>query len=156
MRRARALRGIAPTGRKLVFTRVLDAPRWLVFDAWTRPEMLKHWFGPRGWSLVVCEIDLKVGGNWRFVLRGPNGQELGMRGVYREIVRPERTVYTETFDGMPGESLVSGVLAEHDGKTKLMATVRHGGGWSTVRSPSPEWRKAWAQATTAELLASVA
>jgi uncharacterized protein YndB with AHSA1/START domain len=156
MRRVEAWRVIAPTERKLVFTRVLDAPRRLVFDAWTRPEMLKHWFGPHGWSLVVCEIDLRVGGRWRFVLRDPDGTEMGMRGVYREIVAPERTVYTETFDGMPGESLVTGVLAEHDGKTKLTATVRCRGRRSTLRPPSPAWRTAWPTATTAELLASVA
>jgi uncharacterized protein YndB with AHSA1/START domain len=156
MRRAGALRVTAPTERKLVFTRVLDAPRCLVFDAWTRPEMLKHWFGPRGWSLMVCEIDLRVGGSWRFVLRGPDGDEMGMRGVYREIVRPERTVYTETFDGMPGETLVTGILAEHDGKTKLTATVRYGSGQSVRRPLSPAWCRACPSATTAELLASVA
>jgi uncharacterized protein YndB with AHSA1/START domain len=156
MRRAGELRVIAPTERKLVFTRVLDAPRSLVFDAWTKPEMLKHWFGPRGWSLVVCEIDLRVGGRWRFVLRGPDGAEIGMRGVYREIVRPERTVYTETFDHIPGQSLVTGVLAEHGGQTMLTATVLYDRERFATESSLAARCTAWPRTTTAELLTSVA
>src|SRR5580704_17901697 len=95
-----------PTEREIVMMRIFDAPRRLVFDALTKPELLKRWFGPRGWSLVVCEVDLRVGGAWRFVMRGPDGREMGMRGVYREIVPPERTVHTEKFDDFPGESIV--------------------------------------------------
>ena len=112
-----------PSDREVVLTRVFDAPRELVYDALTKPELLKRWFGPRGWSLVVCEVDLRVGGAWRFVLRGPDGAEMGMRGVYRELVRPERTVHTESFDDYPGESVVTGVLVERDGKTTLTGTV---------------------------------
>ena len=112
-----------PSDREVVLTRVFDAPRELVYDALTKPELLKRWFGPRGWSLVVCEVDLRVGGAWRFVLRGPDGSEMGMRGVYRELVRPERTVHTESFDDYPGESVVTGVLVERDGKTTLTGTV---------------------------------
>jgi len=112
-----------PTEREIVLTRVFDAPRSLVFDAMTRPELLRRWFGPRGWSLVVCEVDLKVGGAWRFVLRGPDGTEMGMRGVYREIVPPERSVHTESFDDFPGESLVTTTLVEQGGKTRLTGTV---------------------------------
>ena len=72
-------------------------PRRLVYDAFTQPELLKRWFGPRGWSLVVCEVDLRVGGAWRYVLRGPDGKEMGMSGVYRELalldrLRPHREV----------------------------------------------------------------
>ena len=77
-------------------------PRQLVFDAFTKPELLKRWFGPRGWSLAVCEVDLRVGGGFRFVLRGPDGKQMGMRGVYREIVPPERSVHMESFDDYPG------------------------------------------------------
>jgi uncharacterized protein YndB with AHSA1/START domain len=142
--------------RKIVFSRVLDAPRSLVFDAWTRPEMLKHWFGPRGWSLVVCEVDLRVGGRWRFVLRGPGRTQIGMRGVYREIVAPERTVYTETFDHIPGQALVTGVLAEHGGQTKLTATVLYHQSTSAAQASPAAWSTAWPRATTADLLASVA
>ena len=109
--------------REIVMTRVFDAPRQRVFAAFTRPELLKRWFGPRGWSLVVCEVDLKVGGTFRFVLRGPDGTEMGMRGVYREIVPPERSVHMESFDQFPGESQVTTVLVEQEGKTTLTATV---------------------------------
>ena len=103
--------------------RVFDAPRRLVFDAFTKPELLKRWFGPRGWSLVVCEIDLRVGGGFRFVLRSPEGREMGMRGVYREIVPPERSIHMESFDDFPGESQVTGVFVEERGKTTLTVTV---------------------------------
>jgi uncharacterized protein YndB with AHSA1/START domain len=109
--------------REVVMTRIFDAPREMVFDAFTRPELLKRWFGPRGWSLVVCEVDLRVGGGFRFVLRGPDGKDMGMRGVYREIVRPERSVHIETFDDYPGESQVTSVLVEEGGRTTFTASV---------------------------------
>src|SRR3954453_7826936 len=109
--------------REVVMTRLFDAPREMVFDAFSKPELLKRWFGPRGWSLVVCEVDLKVGGGFRFVLRGPDGREMGMRGVYREILPPERSVHMESFDDYPGESQVTAVMVEHAGKTTLTATV---------------------------------
>jgi uncharacterized protein YndB with AHSA1/START domain len=107
-----ALKVTTPTDREIVLTRVFDAPRRLVFDAFTKPELLKRWFGPRGWSLVVCEVDLKVGGTFRFVLEGPDGKKMGMRGIYREIVPPERSVHMESFDDFPGESQVITVLVE--------------------------------------------
>lgn len=69
-----------PSDRELVATRSFDAPRELVFEAWTSPGLLRRWYGPRGWSLVVCEIDLRVGGAWRFVSRKPDGREVGQRG----------------------------------------------------------------------------
>jgi uncharacterized protein YndB with AHSA1/START domain len=112
-----------PTDREIVMTRVFDAPRHLVWDAFTKPELLKRWFGPRGWSMVVCEMDLRVGGGFRFVLRSPDGKEMGMRGVYREIVPPERSVHMESFDDYPGESQVTGAFVEQGGQTTLTATV---------------------------------
>lgn len=112
-----------PTEREIVMTRVFEAPRRLVFDAMTKPELLKRWFGPRGWSLTVCEVDLKVGGAWRFVLGGPNGREMSMHGVYREIMRPEGSVHTEIIDPFPVESIVTTVLEEENGKTTLIGTV---------------------------------
>ncbi len=112
-----------PSDREVVLTRVFDAPRHLVFDALTKPELLKRWFGPRGTSLISCEVDLRVGGAWRYVLRGSDGREMGMGGVYREIVPGERTIHTEDFDDYPGESIVTTILTEHDGKTTLTATV---------------------------------
>jgi uncharacterized protein YndB with AHSA1/START domain len=123
MKNTGTLQVTTPTQREIVLTRVFDAPRRLVFDAFTKPELLKRWFGPRGWSLVVCEVDLKVGGKWRFVLRGPDGKDMGMSGVYREIMAPDRSVHTESFDDFPGESLVTTVLVEDRGRTTLTATV---------------------------------
>jgi uncharacterized protein YndB with AHSA1/START domain len=123
MKNTGALKVTTPTDREIVMTRVFDAPRHLVFDAFTKPELLKRWFGPRGWSLVVCEVDLKVGGAFRFVLRSPDGKDMGMRGVYSEIVPPERSVHMESFDDYPGESQVTGVYVEQGGKTTLTATV---------------------------------
>jgi uncharacterized protein YndB with AHSA1/START domain len=112
-----------PTEREIVLTRVFDASRALVFDALTKPELLTRWYGPRGWSLVVCEVDLTVGGAWRFVLRGPDGADTGMRGVYREIAPPGRLVSTEAFDDFPGESLATIVLTEDGGRTTFTNTL---------------------------------
>jgi uncharacterized protein YndB with AHSA1/START domain len=123
MKNTGTLKVTTPSPREIVLTRVFNAPRHMVYDAWTKPELLKRWFGPRGWSLAVCEVDLRVGGKWRFVLRGPSGQEMGMHGVYRELQPPERSVHTESFDDFPGESIVTGVLVEKDGKTMMTATI---------------------------------
>ena len=111
--------------REIVLTRVFDAPRHLVFEAWTRPDLVMRWLGPRDWPLVVCEIDLRVGGAYRFVARGPGGAEMGWSGVYREIVPPEKLVHTEAFDERwyPGDSLVTTVLTEQDGRTTVTSTV---------------------------------
>ena len=113
--------------REIVITRAFDAPRKLVFDAFTRPELLKQWLlGPDGWSMPVCEIDLKVGGKYRYVWRrDKDGTEMGMGGVYREIVAPERIVATEKFDQSwyPGESVGTSVLTEQGGKTTLTQTI---------------------------------
>jgi uncharacterized protein YndB with AHSA1/START domain len=123
MKNTGTLKVTTPSDREIVLTRVFDAPRHLVFDAFSKPELLKRWFGPRGWSLVVCEVDLKVGGGFRFVMRGPDGREMGMRGVYREIAPPERSVHMESFDDYPGESQVTAVFVEQEGKTRLTVTV---------------------------------
>lgn len=123
MKNTGTLKVTTPSDREIVLTRVFDAPRHLVFDAFSKPELLKRWFGPRGWSLVVCDVDLRVGGGFRFVLRGPDGREMGMRGVYRELVPPERSVHMESFDDFPGESQVTAVFAEQGGKTTMTATV---------------------------------
>jgi uncharacterized protein YndB with AHSA1/START domain len=115
-----------PSEREIAMTRVFDAPASMVFDAWTKPELLKRWLGVRnGWSFAVCEVDLKVGGAYRFVWRGPDGAEMGMGGVYREIVQPERIVATEKFDDpwYAGEALDTMVFVEQDGKTTVTTTV---------------------------------
>jgi uncharacterized protein YndB with AHSA1/START domain len=112
-----------PSDREIEMTRLFDAPRQLVFDAFTNPAHVPHWFGPRGWSVPVCEIDLRQGGSWRYVLSGPEGEEMGMSGVYKEITPPERIVTTESFDDYPGESLNTLTLTEEDGKTRYTVTV---------------------------------
>ena len=113
--------------REIVITRAFDAPRKLVFDAFTKPELVKQWLlGPDGWSMPICEIDLKVGGKYRYVWRrDKDGTEMGMGGVYREIVAPERIVATEKFDQSwyPGEAVGTFVLAEQAGKTTLTETI---------------------------------
>jgi uncharacterized protein YndB with AHSA1/START domain len=114
-----------PSDREIVMTRVFDAPRRLVFDAWTKPELIRRWLGVRaGWSMVVCEVDLRVGGTYRYVWRGPDG-DMGMGGVYREVVRPERLVCTEKFDQpwYEGEAIDTLVMVEHGGRTTVTTTV---------------------------------
>jgi uncharacterized protein YndB with AHSA1/START domain len=113
-----------PGDREILMTRVFDAPRHLVFKAFTKPELLKRWLlGPPGWEMVVCEVDLKVGGTYHFRWRNTDGTEMGMRGVYREIVPPERVVSAESFefgcDTQSGEQLGTTVLNEQGGKTTL-------------------------------------
>lgn len=114
-----------PSDREIAMTRVFDAPRDLVFDAYTKPDLLQLWLGPPGWSLAVCEVDLKVGGTYRFVWRGSDGTEMGLRGVYREIAPPERLVSTETFDDpwYPGEAVSTLVLTKQGGRTSLTNTI---------------------------------
>ena len=129
VKNAGTLQVTTPSEREITMTRVFDAPRSLVFDAWTKPELLKRWLGVRGgWSMAVCEVDLKVGGRFRFVWRkGSDGPEMGMGGVYREIVRPERLVNTESFDDpwYAGEALDTMVLVEQGGRTTVTTTVRY-------------------------------
>ncbi len=115
-----------PSDREIEMTRVFDAPRNLVFDAYTKPELVRRWLlGPPGWTMTVCEIDLTMGGKYRYEWRGPAGEELGMGGVHREIVRPERIVCTQLFDQdwTGGETLGTLVLTEHNGKTTVANTV---------------------------------
>jgi uncharacterized protein YndB with AHSA1/START domain len=123
MKNTGSLKVTLPSDREVMMTRVFDAPRHLVFEAFTKPELLKQWFGPRGWSLSLCEVDHRVGGGFRFVLRGPDGREMGMRGKYCEIVPPERSVHMESFDDFPGESQVTSVFTEQGGKTIFTATI---------------------------------
>jgi uncharacterized protein (TIGR03086 family) len=115
-----------PSDTEIVITRTFDAPRHLVFAALTEPDLLVRWHGAHGWTLETCEVDLRVGGAWRFVSRGPGGAEMAMFGVYREIERPHRLVHTESFEGSDaGEAVVTTVLAEDGGTTTFTATVRY-------------------------------
>src|SRR5262245_21642108 len=114
-----------PSDREIVLTRLFDAPRRLVFDAMTRPEHVRRWWGilDEEHSVSVCEIDLRPGGRWRFVGRGPKGDFPAFYGVYREISPPDRLVYTEIFEPFPdAESLVTAVLTEEGGNTRLTVT----------------------------------
>ena len=126
MRYAGTLEVTTPTEREIVVTRDFDAPRGLVFDAHTKPELVRQWLlGPPGWTMPVCEIDLRVGGVYRYVWRNAAGKDMGMGGVFREIVPPERLVATEAFDESwyPGEALDTTVLTEEGGTTRLTLTV---------------------------------
>ena len=109
-------------------SRSFDAPRRLVFEAFTKPEFLKQWWGLRGSTLAVCEIDLKPGGAWRFVLRGPDGSEHPFKGVFREITPPEKLVRTLIYD-VPmvrdHEAVETLVFVEEDGRTTLTTTTLH-------------------------------
>jgi uncharacterized protein YndB with AHSA1/START domain len=113
--------------REIYFTRLFDAPRTLVWEAHTKPEYVKRWLlGPGDWSMPVCEIDLKVGGRYRYVWRHADGREMGMGGVFREVTKPERLVTTELFDEdwTGGEAVNTTAFAEQvGGKTTLTTTV---------------------------------
>jgi uncharacterized protein YndB with AHSA1/START domain len=122
------LKVTTPTDREIVLTRTFDAPRRLVFDAFTKPELVQRWLlGPPGWSMPVCEIDLRVGGSYYYLWRNTDGSEMGLRGVFREIVPPERLVNTQNFefgcDAQSEESLVTAVLTEQEGRTTLTSTM---------------------------------
>lgn len=116
-----------PSDTTIVLTRVFDAPRQLVFEVMSRPEHVRRWWGNLGdgYTVPVCEIDLRIGGKWRFVNAHPNG-EAGFHGVYLEIDAPGRLVFTEIFEPFPdSESVVTSVLTEENGKTRLTATCTY-------------------------------
>jgi uncharacterized protein YndB with AHSA1/START domain len=109
--------------RELVVTRVIDAPRQLVFKAWTRPEHIARWWGPQGYTTIHCDMDIRPGGTYHVGMRSPHGTEHWKRGVYREIVEPERIVFTfawQNADGTLGHELLTTVtFAEAGTKTRL-------------------------------------
>jgi len=116
-----------PSEREICMTRVFNAPRQLVFEVMSKPEHVKRWWGclGEGYSVPVCEIDFRVGGKWRFVNRHPAG-EAAFYGEYLEIAPPGRVVFTEIFEQFPDTvSVVTSVLTEEGGKTRLTATVRY-------------------------------
>jgi uncharacterized protein YndB with AHSA1/START domain len=125
----RALRVGARGERELEMVRAFDAPRNLVYDAYTKPELVQRWLlGPPGWTMPVCEIDLRVGGAFRFVWRNESdGREMGMGGVYQEIVTHEKVVNTEKFDDpwYPGNAVNTTTFVERAGRTTLTMTVRY-------------------------------
>ena len=116
-----------PSEREIRMTRLFNAPRHLVWEAMSKPEHIKRWWGclGEGYSVPVCEVDLRPGGKWRFVNRHPKG-EAEFYGEYREIVPPERVVFTEIFAPFPDAgSLVTAVLTEENDKTRLTVTAQY-------------------------------
>ena len=115
-----------PSDTEIVMTREFNAPRELLFDAWTKPEHVRRWWGLRGSKVPVCEIDLRVGGKWRWVLGEPESGEHAFSGVYLEIVRPERLVRTEWYEAIPGaEYVLTQTFTESDGKTTLRQHLKY-------------------------------
>jgi uncharacterized protein YndB with AHSA1/START domain len=115
-----------PTDEQILITREFDAPRHLVYKAWTTPELVKRWWSGGHGEVTIAEIDLRVGGTWRYVMVANEGFEVGFHGEYREIVPDERIVSTEVYEGMPeGEALNTLTLTEADGRTTLSILVQH-------------------------------
>jgi uncharacterized protein YndB with AHSA1/START domain len=122
-----ALTVTTPSDREIVLTRAFDAPRDLVFEAWTRPEHVRHWWGWRSSTMVQCEAEVRPGGSWRYVTREKNGAEVPFTGVYQEVAPPERLVYTAIYDVEPfnqGDPAVTTVTFREDaGRTTVTATT---------------------------------
>lgn len=118
-----------PTDEQVLITREFDAPRHLVWKAWTTPELVRRWWHAGRGEMTVCEIDLRVGGTWRFVMNAPGYGEVGFHGEYREIVPDERLVSTEVFEGIPDAEEHAAVdiltLTEADGRTTMTILVEH-------------------------------
>jgi uncharacterized protein YndB with AHSA1/START domain len=120
--------GQEPMERELEIVRIFDAPRDLVFRAWTDPKHMAQWWGPKGFTNTVDQMDVKPGGAWRIIMRAPDGSEYPSQGVYREIIPPERLVFTNTAVDKDGNVIIDGfttvTFADQDGKTKLTLQTR--------------------------------
>ncbi|MET8161507.1 SRPBCC family protein [Sphaerisporangium sp. NPDC005289] len=115
-----------PADTQILITREFDAPRHLVYRAWTTPELIRRWWGGERGEVTLAEVDLRVGGAWRYVLTAHGGFEVGFHGEYREIVPHERIVATEVYEGMPDKAaLVTTVFSEKDGRTTLASLIEH-------------------------------
>ena len=115
-----------PSDCEVRLSRIFDAPRELVFEAMSRPEHIRRWWGNLGdgYSVPICEVDLRPGGKWKFANRTPKGELAVFYGVYREVAPPERVVFTELFEPFPDvETIVTAILTEERGKTRLTATI---------------------------------
>jgi len=128
MTKAGALVVTTPSDREILMTRVFGAPRQLVFDAFTKPDLVRRWLlGPDGWTMPVCEIDLRVGGRYRYVWRNEkSGKEMATGGVFRDVAAPERLVNTEKFEDpwYPGEAIVTTTFEEERGRTTVRQSMR--------------------------------
>ncbi len=128
MTKTAPLKVATPTDREVVITREFDAPRGMLFDAHTKPDLVRRWLlGPPGWTMPVCEIDLRVGGKYRYVWQNADGHKMGVGGTFTEIVRPSRIVITQVFDEdwTGGETIVISEFVEQSGKTTLTTTIRY-------------------------------
>ncbi len=115
-----------PTDTEIEITRVFDAPRALVFDAWTKPEHIPNWMlGPPGWTMPACEVDLRAGGAWRFAWQHSDGNEMTMQGVYREVSPPERLVSTESWGPEWPETVNTVTFNEEAGRTTVVITTSY-------------------------------
>jgi uncharacterized protein YndB with AHSA1/START domain len=125
MKNVGALKITTPNDRAIALERTFDAPRDIVFDAWTKPELLKRWYGPPGWAMPVCDVDLRVGGAYRFVWRRHEKPDVAVSGVFREVVVGARIVQTEVFDQawFEGDSVVTLEFVEKSGKTIVTMTA---------------------------------
>jgi uncharacterized protein YndB with AHSA1/START domain len=113
-----------PTDREVVLTRVFDAPRHLVFDAYTKPEHITRWmFGPDDWTMPICEVDLRVGGAYRYVWSRPGRKAMEVRGVFQAVAPPDRLVFTEGWGGNWPETVNTLALSEKNGKTTVTTTI---------------------------------
>ena len=117
----------ATNDREITIIRDFAAPRARVWEAWTTPEQVKRWFGPNGWSLPVCEIDLRPGGAWRYVMEKDTGARMTLKGTYLEVTPPSRLVSTESFDPpwYPGDAVNTLLLHEEAGVTTMTIIVRY-------------------------------
>jgi uncharacterized protein YndB with AHSA1/START domain len=115
-----------PSDTEILITREFAAPKHLIYKAWTTPELIKRWWSANRGEVTLAEVDLRVGGKWRYVMVADGGFEVGFHGEYREIVPNERLVSTEVFEGMPdGEALDTLTLTESGGRTTLTILVQH-------------------------------
>jgi uncharacterized protein YndB with AHSA1/START domain len=115
-----------PTDEQILITREFDAPKHLVYEAWTTPEHVKRWWNAKRGEVTVAEIDLRVGGKWRYVMETDDGFEVGFHGEFREVVPNERIVSTEVYEGMPdAEAMNTVTFIEADGRTTLTVLVQH-------------------------------
>jgi uncharacterized protein YndB with AHSA1/START domain len=115
-----------PADEQILITREFNAPKHLVYKAWTTPDLVRRWWNAKRGEVTTCEIDLRVGGTWRYVMVTPDGMEVGFHGEFREIVPNERIVSTEVFEGMPDAAALNTLtLAEEDGRTTLTILLEH-------------------------------
>ena len=121
-------------GQELVTTRIFDAPRELVFKVWTEPEHITQWWGPKGFTTRVTELDLRLGGAWRYIMTSPNGTEYPIKGIFREVIPPERIVTQDEFDAgyeqvvkadLPPGMVTTVIFEDLNGKTKLTLRMTH-------------------------------